>query len=127
MQTTPWNPVSLLKVVLKNKGMSARWCRKDILEKRRLEGWIPVSYKDLEAESSLTMQDGESLDTTVQRRGLILCKMPKERIEARNQYYASLTQGAMKGVVSDLERDVNVKGYTSGVTGKMEIYEGGKE
>lgn len=125
-QSRPWAPVSLLKVVLKDKNFQPRWCSKSLYEKRRLEGWIPVSYKELSEISSITMLDGESLDTTIQRRNLILCKMPKSRVEERNAYYANMTKNAFSEEIKSLNEDVSVRGYKSGAIGKIEIVEGSK-
>lgn len=122
-QTKPWVPVSLLKVTLKDKNFQPRWCSKTIFEKRRLEGWTPVSYKELAENSSITMLDGESLDTTVQRRNLILCKMPKDMVMARNKYYQDLAKDAMKSEIRNLSGEVTVPGYKSGIIGKVEYLE----
>lgn len=123
MTTTPWKPVFLLNITLKDKGMRFKWCSKDLFEKRKLEGWIPVSYKELEIGSSITMRDGESLDTTVQRRNLILCKMPVERVESRRKYFENLTSRLMSSENKNTDSNLVINGYNSGSYGKIDIQE----
>lgn len=123
MTTTPWKPVFLLNITLKDKGMRFKWCSKDHFEKRKLEGWLPVSYKELEIGTSITMRDGESLDTTVQRRNLILCKMSVERAESRRKYFENLTDGHMSAENKKTEGNLVIDGYNSGSYGKIDIQE----
>lgn len=62
------------------------------VSKQRREGWEPVK-----AEDHPELQHLHS-SGNVEIGGLMLCKMPRERAEARNAYYAQQAQRQMESV-----------------------------
>jgi len=87
-----WKPASVLTVTDKDPNYSYRWCRKDIIDKKMAEGWqvINKSTGDKIDAPVHTFMDGSQDDSTVQKRELILCRMPKEVAKARNDYYSAM-------------------------------------
>ncbi len=94
--TQPWKPASFLKVERKylKSGFRQRWLRKDNLEKGMAEGWMPVQEQKGKSDvvaPEKTMIDGTQVDTTVQRRTLILCEIPEEIALSRERFFSKLT------------------------------------
>jgi hypothetical protein len=114
----------MLEVMGKEDGYTYRWVRKDLLDKRTLEGWEPVvatKRSRVEAPES-TIIDGTPLSTYVVKRGLVLCRMTKERVEERTKYYRRLSQGAIRREVEDLEAQAKVGDYPRlGAYGEIKI------
>lgn len=104
--TKPWEPASVLTVDRKDPNYRYRWCRKDILDKKLSEGWEVVkgTAKSTEASKCVTLMDGTTLDSTVQKRELILCRMPEEMAVSRAKYYADMTDSLVAAQKDDLER-----------------------
>ena len=63
------------------------------------EGWEPVKAADHPELKLSANEKGE-----VQMGGLLLCKMPKEKVEARNEYYQRQAEGWMQSVDNNLMR-----------------------
>ena len=63
------------------------------------EGWEPVRAADHPELKLNANENGE-----VQMGGLLLCKMPKEKVEARNEYYQRQAEGWMQSVDNNLMR-----------------------
>lgn len=63
------------------------------------EGWEPVKAADHPELKLNANEQGE-----VQMGGLLLCKMPKEKVEARNEYYQRQAEGWMQSVDNNLMR-----------------------
>jgi hypothetical protein len=57
------------------------------------EGWEPVRAED---HPELLLQGNSN--GNVELGGLMLCKMPTDRVEARNQYYENHAQAQMDSV-----------------------------
>lgn len=125
--TEPWKPASILSVIKRKEGMRDRWVRKDLLDKKVLEGWEPVQ-SGAETAPTLTLLDGTQLDRTVQKRNLILCRMPEELAVNRNKYFQKLTDESEEIPSRELEEAANVPGYVgSGAYGRIVVKEGGKK
>ena len=93
--TQPWKPASILQVDMKSKDHRPRWCRKDILDKKKLEGW------------ERTIIDGSPMGAFVEKRGLILCRMPEEMAKSREKYYKDMTDRALPGAVNEFKSSVD--------------------
>lgn len=123
--TEPWRPVSMLEVTGKEDGYRYRWVRKDLLDKRVLEGWEPVvATKKARVEApEATIIDGTPLSTYVIKRGLVLCRMPLDRVQARTEYYRRLSRGAVKKEVDILADGIRneAAGSKSAAYGKIEV------
>lgn len=91
MATTSWKPASLLDVQGKDPNYTYRWVSKSKIDsgKATAEGWevVKTSTTGPKAPAKDSTKDGSPLDTTVQRREMILCRMPLEMKEARAKYY----------------------------------------
>ncbi|MBT9167527.1 MAG: hypothetical protein DDT19_00865 [Syntrophomonadaceae bacterium] len=124
--TQPWKPASYLKVSDKYRkpGYRLRWVNKDILEKRAEEGWTPVSKVSGASDKiapEKTIIDGKQIDTTVQKRTLILCEMPEEVAQARDKFYADLTDSGIEAMKSRYIGETSIPGHGSCAYGSLEI------
>jgi hypothetical protein len=63
------------------------------------EGWEPVRAVDHPELKLNANENGE-----VQMGGLLLCKMPHKKVEARNDYYQRQAEGWMQSVDNNLMR-----------------------
>lgn len=102
--TTPWKPSSFLGIPehLKVPGRRYRWGKKDRpgnMEKKLAEGWvIDIDLtKEMKKLSPPTIQDGKSMDSTMQVREMIVMWMPEETAIARNKYYSDKAGAAQRG------------------------------
>jgi hypothetical protein len=64
------------------------------------EGWEPVR-----AEDHPELQLQASANGNVELGGLMLCKMPTERVDARNEYFEQHTQAQMESVDNSFLRN----------------------
>ncbi len=69
------------------------------VSKQIREGWEPVR-----AEDHPELMLPPNANGNVEMGGLLLCKMPKEKIKARNDYYQQQAEGWMKAVDNTLMR-----------------------
>lgn len=94
-------PPSTLPVPTPQPGYSFRWIATAVLgqadpsnvSKKMREGWEPVR-----AEDHPELQLPPNQNGNVELGGLMLCKMPTDRVEARNQYYENHAQAQMESV-----------------------------
>mgnify|MGYP003524885193 CR=1 FL=1 len=105
----PWQPPKTIECFNKKAGMRYKWCRKDILEKRRAEGWVVTSKLDLGGKE-IGVPHNLSLDSTYQHRGLILCEMPEEMAESRNAYYQKRAASAQEGIKNQFKKEASKSG-----------------
>ena len=121
MVTTPWKPASLLTVTNKDANFTYRWIRKENLEKALLEGWALVRTVSSSKEGGPkpTLVDGSSLDSTIQKRNLILVRMPKTMAQDRNDFYAKKSRDLVDATQQDFNKDAKDAG--ANVYGKVEI------
>jgi hypothetical protein len=103
--TQPWKPASILQVNMKSKDHRPRWCRKDILDKKKLEGWEPIKWSDADAPEK-TIIDGSPMSAFVEKRGLILCRMPEEMAKSREKYYKEITDRALPEAIEQFKGSV---------------------
>ncbi len=101
--TRPWQPASILHVTNKDKNYTYYWCRTDLLEKKLAEGWETVKSKAGAEAPKRTLMDGTKLTGLVQKRNLILVRMHMSRKEAREKYFAGLTDDNVGRSVKELE------------------------
>lgn len=94
-------PPSTLPVPTPQPGYSFRWIATAVLgqadpsnvSKKMREGWEPVR-----AEDHPELQLPPNQNGNVELGGLMLCKMPTERVQARNEYYENHAQAQMDSV-----------------------------
>lgn len=122
--TTPWKPASQLTVNRQylNPNSKLRWCRKEDYEKKLEEGWIPVKSKHPSSVNpGKTMIDGTPLDSTVQKRELILMEMPMEMAESRKKYHEEITNGLLPAKKKEFDTETTVEGHGKRAYGKITI------
>ena len=109
-ETTPWKPASLLNVSNKVAGRRYRWIRKADLERKLLEGWQIVDKNSGASGPAPTLADGKGLDSTIQKRELILCWMPEEMAKSRNKYFDSKADDIENAAVDELRESAKETG-----------------
>jgi hypothetical protein len=100
-----WVPPSVLPKPNPVDGWSFRWIRTAALGKADVtnvsqklrEGWVPV--KSSEHPELNVMSDLDSrFEDGVEIGGLLLCKMPTEKVQQRNAHYAKQAANQMESV-----------------------------
>lgn len=107
-RTEEWNPASLLPDPDPMDGWRMKWVRKTILgetdvmnmSRRTREGWVPVSCSDQPAIAS----SSESTEV-IEIGGLILCKLPEERAQARQRHFRNLANQQVEGLSTSMRKE----------------------
>lgn len=102
-------PPSTLPDPTPEPGYTYRWIATAIMgqsdpsnvSKKLREGWEPVKAED----HPELMLMGNAKTGNVEIGGLMLCKMPVERAQARNEYYATQAQQQMESVDNNYMRN----------------------
>lgn len=92
-------------------GYAFRWVRTSInnqsdarnVSMMRREGWEPVRLED-HPELSLAV-DADRASGNVEIGGLMLCKIPKEHVEARQAYYDEVNRKQIQSVDNNFMRE----------------------
>ena len=101
-------PPSTLPTPNPEPGMTFRWVATHQLgqathtnvSKRLREGWVPVK-----AEDHPELMVAGNASGNVEIGGLMLCKMPTERVEARTEFYNRTAQDQMASVDNSFMRE----------------------
>lgn len=117
--TTPWAPASLLSGVKPRPGFRGRWARADMVEKRKLEGWVIIEAHGVTGK---TILDGTKLGSFTKSRGLVWMEIPEALAKERDAYYKALTDGAMKSKMDEFKEIAEQGG--GGSYGKITIERG---
>ena len=96
-----YTPPSTLPTPSPQPGWSFRWIATSILgesnasnvSKKSREGWEPVRAEDHPELKLAADKNGN-----VELGGLMLCKMPSEMVDARNEYYRNQAQAQIDSV-----------------------------
>ena len=107
-----WRPSNLLEAPEPRPGYAQRWVATMVLgqetptnvAKRLREGWAPRDVK--------TIKDGQHFPTIEHGKfaghigieGIVLCEMPQEMLDQRNDYYAQMTENLMRSVENDMNK-----------------------
>jgi len=107
-----WRPSKLLEAPEPRPGYAQRWVATMVLgqetptnvAKRLREGWAPRDVK--------TIKDGQHFPTIEHGKfaghigieGMVLCEMPQEMLNQRNDYYAQMTENLMRSVENDMNK-----------------------
>ena len=102
-------PPSTLPDPTPEPGYKFRWVATHILgksdatnvSKKMREGWEPVKAVD----HPELMLEGNAKTGNVELGGLMLCKMPRERAQARDEYYANQNRAQMESVDNSFMRN----------------------
>lgn len=107
--TTPWKPASALdvpadmKAKYRSEGYVLRWCSEERLSQHIAEGWEPVKGNQTDISPQARLVDGTQLTNLVRKGALILCKMPIELKESRDEYFSNLNKTNLKCVLDQNE------------------------
>ena len=107
-----WIPSSILPTPDAQDGWIFRWVRTSAMgqtdntnvSQKFRDGWIPVKEADhpeLHIQSDINSQFKGNLEIG----GLLLCKAPKERMDARNKHFQDLAQKQMESVDNNYLRE----------------------
>jgi hypothetical protein len=99
----------------KSQGIVYHWVRESVagvedktnVSKRFREGFVPVRPEELPGYHELPIVDDGRHAGVIGVGGLILCKIPKEIADQRNQFFEQQTQNQMTAVENDLMREEN--------------------
>ena len=108
----PWAPPSALDAPNPPEGYVHRWVRLEIrgqddrknVMARLREGWEPVRAEEYPDFESPVVEEGK-FEGVIGVGGLILCRIPIETVQERDQFFASKTQNQMDAVDNDMMRD----------------------
>lgn len=107
-----WQPASLLPEPDKQPGYEYRWVRiasmdkadaQNLIAKRR-EGWEPVRIEEQPKFQGMTDPDSRFKDN-IEVGGLLLCKVPKEFMEQRKDYFAQKNMAQLDSVDNNFMRE----------------------
>lgn len=110
--TDAWIEPSKLPLPDPRDGLVHRWIRVSVRgepdrtneSRRRREGWEPVNASDY-PELYLTTDEGSRYPDGLEVGGLLLCKMPQERVQARTDHYARKAEDQTRSVEHNFFRD----------------------
>lgn len=107
-----WQPASSLPEPDKQAGYAYRWIRistlgahdpRNISSKLR-EGWEPVRIEEQPQFRMLVDPDSRFKDN-IEVAGLLLCKVPKEMMDQRREYFTRKNQAQMDSVDNNFMRE----------------------
>lgn len=104
-----WKPAQRLPSPNPVAGTRFRWIRTRMLGEddltnvanKRQEGWEPVTRTDCPEVARLIKGDGDNIEVG----GLMLCKMPEELAQSRDEYFANQNQNQMAAVDESFMRE----------------------
>ncbi len=104
-----YQPPSALPDPTPEPGYVYRWIATHVLgeaqnvnvSNKMREGWEPVKAVD----HPELMLEGNAKTGNVEIGGLMLCKMPRERAQARDEYYAAQNRAQMESVDNNFMRN----------------------
>jgi len=106
-----WTPPSLLPEIKKQPGWAYRWVRTSLandadnlnVSSKMREGWEPVKHSE-HPEVNLPADPDSRFKDCIEIGGLLLCKMPQEMVDQRNEYYRQKAEAQEKAVDNNLMR-----------------------
>jgi len=110
-ETREWKPPSLLPEIKQEPGWAYRWVRVSLaneadnlnVSSRMREGWEPVKHSD-HPEVNIPMDPNSRFKDNIEIGGLLLCKMPQEMVDQRNEYYRDKAKAQEQAVDNNLMR-----------------------
>ena len=107
-----WVPSSILPVPDPQDGWVFRWIRTSVMgqsdnpnvSKKFRDGWIPVKSEDHPELHTLSDINSQFVGN-IEQGGLLLCKAPKEKMDARNAHYQEIAKQQMESVDNNYMRE----------------------
>lgn len=107
-----WKPADLLPEPTRQEGWEYKWIRKSILgvgdptnmSRSFREGWETCRLED-HPELMLAVDGDAKTSGLIEVGGLILCRIPAEMFEQRQQYYMSQAQDQMTAVNAQVDKE----------------------
>ena len=107
-----WTRPEVLPEPTKEAGYTYRWIRVSMLgqadarnvSSKLREGWEPVRIEEQPQFKMLVDPDSRYKDN-VEVAGLLLCKMPEEMAQQRNDYYAQQSKAQIESVDNNFMRE----------------------
>ncbi len=107
-----WRPASLLPDPTREAGWEYKWIRKSLMgvgdptnmSRSLREGWEPCRLED-HSEMMLAVDTDAKNSGLVEVGGLVLCKMPQEMFNQRQDYYMAQATGQMEAVDAQVDRE----------------------
>ena len=131
-RVSQWRPSNLLEAPEPRPGFKQRWIATMVLgqeqptnvAKRMREGWQPRDLKTVKnAQNFPTIEHGKFAGF-IGIEGMVLCEMPEEMVNQRNEYYAQMTENLMRSVEQDIHK-VEQPGNPITKTFKSSVTRGG--
>ena len=72
--------------------------------KRLREGWVPRDIKTVKDPQHFPTIEHGRFTGHIGIEGMVLCEMPQEMVNQRNDYYAQMTNNLMTSVEQDMNR-----------------------
>ena len=107
-----WRPSNLLEAPEPRPGFAQRWIATMVLgqetptnvAKRLREGWVPRDIKTVKDPQHFPTIEHGRFTGHIGIEGMVLCEMPQEMVNQRNDYYAQMTNNLMTSVEQDMNR-----------------------
>lgn len=107
-----WTRPEVLPEPTKEAGYTYRWIRVSMLgqadarnvSSKLREGWEPVRIEEQPQFKMLVDPDSRFKDN-IEVAGLLLCKMPEEMAQQRNDYYAQQSKAQIESVDNNFMRE----------------------
>ena len=107
-----WVPASILPSPNPQPGWTFRWVRTDVLgqsdntnvSRSFREGWQPCKIDD-HPELQIMSDIGSGFEGNVHFGGLLLCKAPEEKMQARTRHYQEIANTQMESVDNNYLRE----------------------
>lgn len=107
-----WKPAEILPEPNRQEGWEYKWIRKSIMgvadptnmSKSMREGWEPCRAED-HPEMMLAVDNDAKNSGLIEVGGLVLCKIPQEMFDQRQQYYMDQAQGQMQSVDAQVDKE----------------------
>ena len=107
-----WKPAALLPEPHRQEGWEYKWIRKATLgvsdptnmSRSFREGWEPCRLED-HPELMMAVDASAANSGLIEVGGLVLCKMPEEMFQQRQEYYMAQAQSQMESVDAQVDKE----------------------
>ena len=107
-----WVPSSVLPTPDPQDGWRFRWIRTSVLghadntnvSQTFRDGWVPVKRED-HPELKIMSDINSQFEGNIEQGGLLLCKAPEKKMQARTRHYQEIADKQMESVDSNYMRE----------------------